>query len=518
MKPSLLRLSLAAGLLASGAFAQTNAPLFDAVVLEHDSGEVSNLGTAPEVVISFPVQLAGASWMRLYFEEVQLPGDLWAGNGAILRLTSWLDGDVQEMNSMHVDQWQHSSAYFNGDTVQVEILAHPGTGPARVKLRAADAGLPAPQESQCGPVDDRILSNDPRSGRLLPIGCTAWLIDDCRGCSLTAGHCTGNISVLQFNVPLSNGNGSLNNPPASDQYAIDPASLISNGGQGIGNDWGYFGTFPNTNTGLTAAQAAGSVFTVGVPPTTTTGNDIRITGFGVDSTPQTHNQVQQTHVGPLVNNTGTQLGYVTETTGGNSGSPVIHEQTGHAVGIHTHGGCTTSGTGNNWGTQSTHPDLQNALANPQGICADGGISLVENAPNPLSPGTSATIRIAVFGSPVAGSQMLHYRSADGQTFQAIAMTDMGGGFFEADLPAFACGEEPDYFVTAQDAGCNLHRGCDIAHGRGCEHGACGNTDEGMDTVPAGVHARCFIGDEFNAIHEAGGADHEGVFEYQHAFG
>jgi hypothetical protein len=36
--------------------------------------------------------------------------------------------------------------------------------------------------------------------------------------------------------------------------------------------------------------------------------------------------------------------------GGNSGSPVVHEETGLAIGIHTHGGCSNSG-GANSGTK-----------------------------------------------------------------------------------------------------------------------------------------------------------------------
>lgn len=44
--------------------------------------------------------------------------------------------------------------------------------------------------------------------------------------------------------------------------------------------------------------------------------------------------------------------YQTDTEGGNSGSPVIDEATGNAVGVHTHGGCSTSGGGNNSGTST----------------------------------------------------------------------------------------------------------------------------------------------------------------------
>lgn len=442
-------------LCASTASAQTSAPLFINVPMGQDSGFVANNGRAPQVVISFPVQAAGSSWLRLYFEEIDLAGDVLAGTGAILRITSWADGDVQELNARHVMQWQNSTAYMNGDTVQVEVLAYPGTGNSRIKLSSVDAGIHGAEESQCGANDDRMLSMDPRAARLLPIGCTGWLINDCSHCFLTAGHCTGNISVIQFNVPLSNGSGGLNNPPAADQYAFDPASLQSNGGQGVGNDWGYFGTFPNPGTGLTAAQAQGAFYILGTPPPQTSGNDIRITGYGTDNTPSTSNQVQQTHVGPLVNLNGTTIGYVTDTTGGNSGSPVIHEQTGDAVGIHTHGGCSTNGTGNNWGTQSVHPGLQAALANPLGVCLGGGLSLVGGAPTIIAPGAVTTFQINASGTPVAGTQMLHYRFNPADMFSAISMNPLGGGFYEADLPAPNCGDQPEYYFSSTDNTCGL---------------------------------------------------------------
>ena len=138
-----------------------------------------------------------------------------------------------------------------------------------------------------------------------------------------------------------------------------------------GNDWAYMGCFPNSNTGLTPSEAQGLGFVLVNPPATS-GNDIRITGYGTDGSPASANQTQQTHAGPFVNNAGTQVGYVTDTTGGNSGSPVIWEQAGTAIGIHTHGGCSSTG-GNNWGTSTLNSGLQGALANPLGVCScDGG--------------------------------------------------------------------------------------------------------------------------------------------------
>ena len=195
------------------------------------------------------------------------------------------------------------------------------------------------------------------------------------------------------------------NPPAVDQYPVDPASLQSNGGQGVGNDWAVFGCFPNANTGLTAASAQGATFTLAGSIPGTGGQSIRITGHGTDFSPASYNQVQQTHVGPFVNNGGTALGYVTDTTGGNSGSPVIHEQTGQAIGIHTHGGCN-SGGGNNWGTQITRSDLQAAINNPQGVCdtsCGGGCVADSFAPN-HSCGTAAPLVDGTYGLEVCKTE------------------------------------------------------------------------------------------------------------------
>ena len=367
MKKTIGSLALA-GLFGASLAAQTSAPPSIDLPLAYDTGWVQNLEESggPSVVASFPVFATGANWVRVFFEDVTLSGSVEAGTGSYLTITSMLDGDVQFLNAEHVAQWQNSTAYMNGDGVLVELWAYPGTGQNRFVVDHAATGLPPVlQESQCGPTDDRVASNDPRSSRLLPVGCTSWLINDNCGCFITAGHCTFAANVVQFNVPLSNNNGSLNNPPASDQYSVDISSRQTNGGQGIGNDYAYFGTFPNSNTGLTARQAQGSAFVLGNPPAFSSNQIIRITGYGTDG--GSANQTQQTHSGPRVANSGsTTLEYQADTTGGNSGSPVIREATGEAIGVHTHAGC--SSTGGNHGTAITHPGLQGYLNNPQGVC------------------------------------------------------------------------------------------------------------------------------------------------------
>jgi len=432
---------------------QASPPTYNAT-FAYDTGWVANDSDRARVVISFPIHFSLANWMRVYFEDIELGGDLLAGTGAILRVTSHLDGHVQELDARHCGQWQNSTCYFNGDTVQVEVLAQPHTSASRLVVRSFDAGLPMGADpSQCGPTDDRVLSSDVRAARLLPIGCTGWLIDDCAGCFLTAGHCTGSISVVQFQVPLSNSNGSLNHPPPSDQYAFDPASLQTNGGQGIGNDWGYFGCFANPNTGLRPAQAQGATFVLANPPGTPNGNTIRITGYGVDSSPATSNQVQQTHAGPMVTSQGTTVQYQTDTTGGNSGSPVIWEDTGDAIGIHTHGGCSTSGSGQNSGTGINHSGVQNALVSPQGICA-AGFGLPNGVPDIFSDTTTTQVTVEVIQTPTAGSVKAHYRYQGG-SFSTIVLTDQGGGIFTGDLPPAQCGDDPEFYFSAQSPTCGL---------------------------------------------------------------
>lgn len=451
MSASSLRLILLLALtggLASPSLAQVQAPPFASLAYEFDSGPVANEGLDPAVVISFPVVVEGAAWMRLHFDEVVLAGDLFAGEGALLRMTALADGAIQEMDMRHLVQWQDSSAYFNGDTVLVEVLAQPGTGASRVVMRSVDHGLvPSLPESICGSNDDRILSSDPRSARLLPIGCTAWTIDDCAGCLLTAGHCQGGASVVQFNVPLSSGSGSINQPSPDDQYAVDASSLQGNGGGGVGNDWAYFGVFPNSNTGLTPTQAMGPGFALVLPPSPS-GNVIRITGYGTDSTPSTHNQVQQTHTGPMVTNSGTTVQYATDTTGGNSGSPVIWEQTGQAVGIHTHGGCSSSG-GQNSGTGLGHPSLQSALSTPQGVCS-AGFEFPDGLPGLVTPGVPVTLRIGLLS---AGNNVLVHHRVGGGAFTSTAMTSLGSDLYEANLGPYACEDLVEYYFSYDNSTC-----------------------------------------------------------------
>ena len=363
------------------------------VPVKFGSGMVENNSDQPAVIWSQVISSTDAKWIQLRFKNVRLTqGKKLASK---LRITSHEDGAFQILDTISCAQWQNKSAFFNGDTVTIELLAHPQARRNRVEVDMITAGdVPdlAPTESICDGTDDRVVSNDVRIGRV-NVGCTAWLFDNRTNCMMTAGHCVGpDFSTIFFNVPLSDPDGSLNFPPPEDQYAVDPASIQSELTV-IGNDWCVFGCFNNTNTGLSPLVAQGGAsFDIAVPSANTfDDNDpIRITGFGTTSLPVNPvlNQAQKTDVGPFTEFSGTTLRYRPDTTGGNSGSPVVDENSGIAYGIHTNGGCG-DGFGSNSGTGLNNAALFNAINNPQGICDTPAGPVNDSCQNPLVIGNGS---------------------------------------------------------------------------------------------------------------------------------
>ena len=365
--------------------AQASAPPSHWELVALRSGIHQNPSPVEGVVYrDFVTTPVGTPWIRLFFTKVQL------GKGSYLRIVSLRDGDVQTMEQHHIEQWQSSSAFFNGNAVLVEIVAGPGTMKNYVEIDKVMAGdaLPGPQpDSICGGTDDRVPSSHPAAGRIDPIGCSGWIINvPATGTDklhLSAGHCFSS-GVLEFDVPASGANCGLVHPPASKQFAIDAASSMSVNG-GPGNDYWVYRCFPNSTTGLTTYQTQAAAFTLAaaIPGGGTT---LRNYGYGLDGTNTNggaaasscscpgvngqRNQVQQTHTGPLGALGGNSLTYAFDTCGGNSGSVVLNEATGQAVAIHTHGGCSAGG-GNNSGTAITHPNLQAAITTMAG--GTGGV-------------------------------------------------------------------------------------------------------------------------------------------------
>lgn len=111
------------------------------VPLSVDTGLIENTGEVPDVIFSTVVEVPGAQWLRLWFESVLLAGERAEGTDSFLIIRSLEDGDTAEMDRTDLEYWRNSTPYFNGDRVTVELFAHPMTGPNRLVIDHATAGL-----------------------------------------------------------------------------------------------------------------------------------------------------------------------------------------------------------------------------------------------------------------------------------------------------------------------------------------------------------------------------------------
>ncbi len=418
-------------------------------------GAIDQGQSVQEPIWSTVVRVEDAEWLRLEFGQVDLSSASANGRESYIRVTSLLDGYEQYLDFDALQVWGNTSAYFNGNAVRVEIMASAGTTtPDRVVIDGVQASAPVSTNSICFSTDDRVLSSDPRDARLMPIGCSAWLFSDHGSTFLTAGHCSpGGGDVVQFNVPLSSGGGGYQNPPPQDQYVLDGSSVQQSSSISLGNDWGFFGVFDNTGTGLSPLDAQGDSHTLVDAPIPNDGRPIRITGYGTTSSPvsPTWNGVQKTHVGPFRGYSGNVVRYTTDTTGGNSGSVILDDDNNVAIGIHTNAGCGSGGGWNN-GCNLFNAGLQNALANPMGMASPRTIQAVlQEAPDFVSPDGGEVIELVVTNfhdRTLVGTPTMYVDNGSGFTAIPTTMTD--AMIFSAALPASECGADVSYYFEASD--------------------------------------------------------------------
>jgi len=441
-----------------------DAPKYREVELRVDSGNLQVSMSSDKMrarAMQVPIwsqvfRAEDTDWVRVRFGEILLAKSTDQVRESYLRISSLEDGYEQYLDMDSLGEWGNTSAYFNGDAVLVELMASPNASNQnnRVRVIGLEISDRVSDRSICFGVDDRVLSFDARDARLMPQGCSAWLFGDQGSCFLTAGHCGAAAGqVVQFNVPLSSSGGGTRNPPPQDQYVLDGSSVQTTDSVFIGNDWTVFGVFDNSTTGMSPLQAQGVSHTLAssVPPND--GRPIRITGYGTVSSPvpATWNQVQKTHVGPLVTSTSTTVRYQTDTTGGNSGSSIVDDTNNTSIGIHTNGGCGGGG-GSNSGTSIFNSGLQNALANPLGICAPRSIvaSLLFE-PSFVSPTGSSVATLVMDnlqGHTVQGTPTMFVDSGSG--FVGTAMSDAGGDTYEGNFGASDCGTNLSYYFSVED--------------------------------------------------------------------
>jgi len=422
------------------------------------TGTYGNNSSSERLVYTNLITAAGdPSKIRVHFKAFEL------GKGSYITLTSLRDGGQQKLDTTSMGYWQNTSAIFNGDQVRIELHVAPGDDGifAQVDHLVLECNCPdvalnlAPPLTRtlCGP-DSRVASSDNRVGRIS--GCTAWLVSN--GAVLTAGHCGPVSGVFEVNVPGSSASGVTAASVPEDQYPIDTSKRTSVD-NGKGDDYTVFALLPNSTTGTRAHLRFGFFrMTRETPAAATT---IRITGFGVDNTPAgpvanccatdsggncTHpncnaqSRTLQTATGPYVSETVTSAtnifhSYQTDSEPANSGSPIIRNANGFTIGIHTHGGCTSGGAGNNDGTSFENNNLEALLQGFPGTNTKY-VDVVQppNAPaengtifqpfNTVTEGVSSVVsggRIAIVeGSYTAAAGNTMTMGADGKSFTVLA--------------------------------------------------------------------------------------------------
>ena len=299
------------------------------------SGLVANAGDAATVVFAEHLQIPDSPWVRVYFGEVHL------AQGSHVRITSLLDGEVQILDAGAMEMWGNASAYFNGNNVTVELIAGAGTAGNLLEITRVGVQL-QPDVATGGPgqcgicgADNRQPSGEEWTARLFPAGCTASVYNE-QSCMVTAGHCVGGNMVVQFNVPASNANCSLNNPPVADQF---PAQTIGAVNGGVGNDWGVLEAGTN-NLGEKPYDRYGALRPIAttVAPS---GAAVEVTGYGVDQT-CTRTQTQQATFGSICSVSATFYNHDVDATFGNSGSALTRNH--EIIGINTHCPCCNVAT------------------------------------------------------------------------------------------------------------------------------------------------------------------------------
>ena len=297
-----------------------------------DSGVLANALPASAVAYSTLIEVEGAAWLRLYFDDVNL------GPQSHLRVTSMLDGEVQVLDAAALQAWRMSTAYFNGDAVRLELIAGPGAHADRVAVASVglDVSAPGGEGGQCGICgsDTREPVSDLWIARLMPAGCTASVVNS-RSCMLTAGHCA-NADVVQFNVPASNPDCGLVNPPVADQFPIAQANFTNNG---VGNDWGVLVAGTN-GEGQTPYERYGEHRPVATAPVGS-GTFASLTGYGSDTT-CVLNKTLQFDDGTVTAVTPGFYQFAIDLRAGNSGSALLAG--GQVVGVATHCPCPNAAT------------------------------------------------------------------------------------------------------------------------------------------------------------------------------
>ncbi len=227
----------------------------------------------------------------------------------------------------------------------------------------------------CDGTDDRQRTgpNQWRAVGRIPVApggsATAWIASN--GMLVTAGHARGTGMIVEFNVPSSNSDGSINDPQESDIYHINDASWVSVD-NGAGDDWAVFSVYDNSVTGKQPIEVYGSLqevqtYTAGTYTVVGYGVDGPAPYFGVPGDYNSDNETEQYSSGPDNGSSGSILRYQIDTQGGCSGAPVINSS-GQVIGIHNEA-CTQDWQGTSFENSAFWNALHPAVTVDQNLAS-----------------------------------------------------------------------------------------------------------------------------------------------------
>ena len=311
-------------------------PVGQLTELRIQTNALDNPNGGSEVVYDDVVAMPGMAWLRIYFGHVSLD------RGSYIKVTSLRDGEQQRLDAAGLEMWSHTSAYFNGDAVRIELVAGPFSQDNVLEIEyVASEPIAHGRGDNCGicGADDRAPVNNSSNNfaRIMPVGCSATIYNEA-SCFVTAGHCLDSgATVLHFNVPASSSNCQTNNPPVADQFPVTSSDGVNGG---VGNDYGAM-TAGTNSQGQTPYERYGTF--VPLASSVPNSGNLDITGYGVDSE-CTRSQTEQYHGGPIASVDSDTIIYEIDVTYGNSGSSILYN--GEIVGVVTHCsyGCENYGT------------------------------------------------------------------------------------------------------------------------------------------------------------------------------
>jgi hypothetical protein len=112
----------------------------------------------------------------------------------------------------------------------------------------------------------------------------------------------------------------------------------------------------------------------------------------------------------------------------------------------------SGGTGNI--TTFFHPTSAQFMTQAAQNCLPTYSGIEGDAPSLIAPATTTDVLARVAGDPVGPVQLL-WRPNSSASFTAIAMTNIAGGTYSAQLPSFGCADSPQFYYAFNEQSCGL---------------------------------------------------------------